>query len=287
MPQIHTSGAFATSLKVCRLYFPLPNSIRDGSSNPYPKLQERPVHLIGFAALFTVEVPLPKLACASQCLANLDSLLIDESLFEWCCEQSQISRAVPSRQHEFAAGRQCAANALQSLGESGRVQMRSDRSPVWPKGFVGSISHTKELVWAAAASTKTTLSLGIDVEKIADAQTIDEIQGVVASAKETELLTELVSSREVGVTLAFSAKEAVYKCIAPLGVNWLNFLDVELVVQDDGASVFCQLPQELNWQTASAKISEIEVHYEIHDDHVFTFCFIPNRLARQSASRVA
>lgn len=244
--------------------------------------------------MLTVDIQLPKIACVSQCLANLESLSIDDSLFEWSCNQSQIIRATPARQHEFAAGRQCAANALQSFGESGRVEMRSDRSPIWPKGFVGSISHTKELVWAAAASTKTTLSLGIDVEQIADAETSDEIQGVVASTKETELITQLVGSHEVGVTLAFSAKEAVYKCIAPLGVNWLNFLDVELTVREshirethDRASVFCQLPQALNLQTATAKITEIEVHYEIHDDHVFTFCFIPNRLARQSTSRVA
>lgn len=167
--------------------------------------------------------------------------------------------------------------------------MRSDRAPVWPKGFVGSISHTHDWVWAATASTSTTRSLGIDVEKIVDAETAEEIQSVVATPQELERLEQLAGSHETGLTLAFSAKEAVYKCIAPLGVKWLNFLDVELLepAHQDTATVRCQLPQALNWQTASAKISAIEVHYEIHDDHIFTFCFIPTNLARQSNSRVA
>ena len=118
-----------------------------------------------------------------------------------------------------------------------------------------------------------------------DSETADEIHGVVATATEIDRLAELLSSREVAMTLAFAAKEAVYKCIAPLGVNWLDFLDVELVIQDD--SVFCQLPRTLNWQTASAKISAVEVYFEIQDDHILTSCFVPNRSARQSESRVA
>ncbi len=174
---------------------------------------------------------------------------------------------------------------MAQLGETGRVGIRSDRSPAWPKGIVGSISHTDELVWAAVASSETTLSLGIDAEKIVDPETADELRRVVATDKEIRSLESAFESPSLAVTLAFSAKEAAYKCIAPLGVRWLDFLDVQ--IRHCGVHLQCQLPPGLNWQTSSAKIDVLAVDFQIHDEHVFTCCTIPNRPAGDTNPRVA
>src|SRR5437667_3257012 len=65
-----------------------------------------------------------------------------------------IEQAVPKRRLEFAAGRQCAHEALRVLapldGHS-PIGIALDRSPVWPPGFVGSIAHTQGFASAAVA----------------------------------------------------------------------------------------------------------------------------------------
>src|SRR5258707_9342490 len=58
-------------------------------------------------------------------------------------EAGYLGRAQPKRAREFAAGRQCARQALERFGLTGwDLAVRPDRSPAWPEEFVGSISHT-------------------------------------------------------------------------------------------------------------------------------------------------
>jgi 4'-phosphopantetheinyl transferase EntD len=144
--------------------------------------------------LLLPSLELPEIADAAHCVADIASILIDDSLLDWCAGLPALARASESRKREFVAGRQCAENAMAQLGETGRVGIRSDRSPAWPKGIVGSISHTDELVWAAVASSETTLSLGIDAEKIVDPETADELRRVVATDKEIRSLESAFES---------------------------------------------------------------------------------------------
>src|SRR5260370_12550496 len=60
--------------------------------------------------------------------------------------------ATQKRQREFLAGRWCAEEALQCLGAgSTHVAMAEDRTPIWPDGVVGSITHTDDFAAAAVA----------------------------------------------------------------------------------------------------------------------------------------
>lgn len=74
-----------------------------------------------------------------------------------------------SRQTEFLAGRYCAGIALGRLSpESPRavVGIGPGSAPIWPQGFVGSISHSKNLVSAVVARAQVADGIGFDIEDV-------------------------------------------------------------------------------------------------------------------------
>src|SRR5438876_615194 len=69
-------------------------------------------------------------------------------------ERALVAGASPVRRREFTAGRVCARDALQQLGGPRCAILRDpSRAPIWPEGFVGSISHAAGYCVAAAART--------------------------------------------------------------------------------------------------------------------------------------
>ncbi len=123
----------------------------------------------------------------------------------WQCQPGLGSNAatrataVRRSQQEFLRGRQAAYAALRSVGfvddragNPASLQLKpveldpstdltvsyltsvigknQDRSPRWPAGFVGSISHSRNWVVAAAARGEDYASIGIDSEPIASAE---------------------------------------------------------------------------------------------------------------------
>ena len=58
-------------------------------------------------------------------------------------EAEHVARAVPKRVAEFAAGRTCARAALAEFGvREFTLRAATDRQPLWPERFIGSITHT-------------------------------------------------------------------------------------------------------------------------------------------------
>ena len=66
-----------------------------------------------------------------------------------------LRAAAPKRQREFLAGRHCAAHALRTAGLPETVGLQ-DRAPIWPKGAVGSISHSDARVVAVVSKRPRT-----------------------------------------------------------------------------------------------------------------------------------
>src|SRR5689334_3062733 len=76
-------------------------------------------------------------------------------------------RAVPERRTLFALGRAAARDALSELGiEPTPIPRSSDGAPVWPDGFVGAISHTRQVALAVAGRREDYVGLGVDVEEL-------------------------------------------------------------------------------------------------------------------------
>ena len=108
------------------------------------------------------------------------------------------------------------------------VGASADGCPAWPQGFVGSITHDAGLCGVAVASSLRYQCLGIDIESVMPSSVAEEVRGYVCSSRELNLLFKVGLDLPQAITLAFSAKEAFYKCIYPITRTFLDFGDVEI-----------------------------------------------------------
>ncbi len=132
------------------------------------------------------------------------------------------------RQSDFAAGRLCAEQALCDAGAAhASVGVALDRAPCWPDGFVGSITHSGTLAWAAVARAAEMRSVGIDSELFMSDEAAREVVPIVLDEGERSLVAESPRRRELE-TLAFSAKESLYKCLYPCARVFFEFSDAEI-----------------------------------------------------------
>ena len=141
--------------------------------------------------------------------------------------------ATQKRQREFLAGRWCAEEALQCLGAGSiHVAMAEDRTPIWPDGVVGSITHTGDFAAAAVAWAADIAGVGIDSEEIIDPAAARDIADICMV--DEAMLFEPARGRSFCefCTLVFSAKEAVFKCLFPLARKFLEFSDVRITSLD-------------------------------------------------------
>lgn len=144
--------------------------------------------------------------------------------------------------------------------------------PMVPPGFLGSISHKKNIGVALVAedceldnscedkSVKPPLikGVGIDIEKATALKT--RIERKILTPNEQENLGQIEGvSRDEEVLLRFSLKESVYKAMHPLINHYVGFQEAEITPNSDGtATVFLNLKSGLhenfgtvtaNWRT--------------------------------------
>lgn len=145
-------------------------------------------------------------------------------------EEAFVAGAVAKRRREFAAGRACARGALERLGLVGHaVLAREDRSPLWPEGVVGSISHCTSHCAASVALETQIAMIGLDLEE--DTPLPEELVTSVCTGTEYRRLEGF--PREAGANwskLVFSAKECFYKAYYPATRTFLDFHDVEITL---------------------------------------------------------
>ena len=133
---------------------------------------------------------------------------------------------------DFSTGRYCAIKALEQLGiQDVIIPIGEDKEPIWPEGIVGSISHCDSLTGAIVAKSTDNISLGLDIEEIGRVTT--DLWDLVFTENEKNYLSGLSDeNKRVQSTAIFSIKEAFYKFQHPLTKTFLDFLDVEVELQD-------------------------------------------------------
>lgn len=137
---------------------------------------------------------------------------------------ASLSRALLRRRFEFAAGRYCAQQALGALGAmSGPIGITDRRTPDWPLGIVGSITHAEGYAAAVVGPSSKFLGLGIDCELLLDESTAERIRALVITPGDAKVLAAAGLSGPLGTSLVFSAKESIYKCISPLTGTYFSF----------------------------------------------------------------
>ncbi len=146
-------------------------------------------------------------------------------------EREAVEGAASSRIEQYTAGRVCSRLALSRFGVAATTPIvrGEDRAPIWPEGFVGSITHTDTWCAAAVGRKESLRSVGIDLEPAIPLK--EALWRRVCTTGERERLRALPNSGLMGKIL-FSAKESVYKCQYPLTSQFLGFHAVEVEVGD-------------------------------------------------------
>ena len=118
------------------------------------------------------------------------------------------------------------------------VDRAVDGAPVWPRGVVGSITHTDDFAAAAVALTSHLVALGIDTERVMSEGQAREIGRIFAWPSEVAHGRDAGLSRVEAFTLVFSAKESIFKCLHPLVRRYFDFRDVRIVGIDPQNTTF-------------------------------------------------
>jgi 4'-phosphopantetheinyl transferase EntD len=150
-------------------------------------------------------------------------------------EAAAVAGAAPERRREFGTVRHCARRALRQLGvPAGPILPDGDRTPSWPAGVVGSMTHCEGYRAAVVARSGELCCVGIDAEPH-DAMPGAALDLVLRDEERAQLDTLADADRGLHWNrILFCAKEAVYKAWFPPTRRWLDFTDVSTSVLPDG-----------------------------------------------------
>lgn len=157
-------------------------------------------------------------------------------------EAAAVAQAVPARRREFSTVRWCARQALARLGcppvaippDLGHAQGWARRAPVWPPGYVGSMTHCDGYRAAAVSTDTAVTAIGIDAEPHLPLP--EGVLPLVSTNTERAHLIELARAAP-GIAwdrVLFSAKESIFKAWYPTTGEWLGFEECEVVIDTLG-----------------------------------------------------
>ena len=139
---------------------------------------------------------------------------------------------------EYSRGRMAGRKALNLIDACLNIAILRGQSgePVFPKGYVGSISHSLSIGVACASSTSFYQGLGIDIENFKKKRQLG-IFNKISTAKEQSWIFEIQDEQEIlkrGV-LIFSIKESIYKAMYQAFKVRLKYMDAEVFpILDEG-----------------------------------------------------
>ena len=147
----------------------------------------------------------------------------------WLPHHAELSNAGRKRKAEHLAGRIAAAHALPDhtvpgIGPSGE--------PLWPEGVSGSITHSGTQAMAVVVRHPDAL-VGIDCEAILPDQEARDIQDGIVDAQEAMCLTRSGYPFALALTLAFSAKESLFKALFSQVKTYMGFDCARIMTLDE------------------------------------------------------
>jgi enterobactin synthetase component D len=152
------------------------------------------------------------------------------------------------------------------------AQHKVDRSttgaPAWPPGITGSITHTDDFASAAVASTADAVSLGIDTERVLSDERARDVSNFVASSTELQHCSAAGITPLEALTLVFSAKESIFKCLHPLVGRMFEFHDVRVISVDAAMQTFrAEITTTLSSEFSAGTLLEGRFALERHRMH--------------------
>ncbi|MBB1200251.1 enterobactin synthase subunit EntD [Enterobacteriaceae bacterium 89] len=146
----------------------------------------------------------------------------------WLPHHRKLSHAGKKRKAEHLAGRIAAFYALGEHGLTHIPDIGDNRQPLWPVGWHGGISHCGSTAIAVVSQK----AVGIDLEEIFSASVCDDVAAEIINANERETLAASVLPFPLALTLAFSAKESLYKALSSFATPLPGFHSAEIIAID-------------------------------------------------------
>lgn len=186
-----------------------------------------------------------------------------------------LNKAAPKRRAEFLAGRFCAQQALLRLTHQiNSPGINADRSPLWPLGCVGSITHSDSWVAAIVGSQAHYLGLGLDIERSLSVLDAEKLAPALLTPAELARLQGLTPQQfAFMVTVSFSLKESLFKALYPLVGKHFYFADAQLMEWDTNIGVArLRLLSTLNQNWPAGR--ELTAHFAPLADHIISLVAI-------------
>ncbi|WP_413732230.1 4'-phosphopantetheinyl transferase family protein [Sodalis sp. RH20] len=187
-----------------------------------------------------------------------------------------IAGAAVKRRGEYLAGRIVAGRVLEDAGyRHFDLLAGEDRAPAWPDDVQGALTHHGTLAigigWRRPG--RPVSGLGVDIETLINAPRALELWPGIISAWEREYFATLELPFAVALTLAFSAKESLFKALYPSVKRYFDFLDAR-VVRLAGNRITLELQVEL---TPALPVGMLfECGYAVREEDVLTVLAIGN-----------
>lgn len=178
-----------------------------------------------------------------------------------------LQRSVAKRQAEYLAGRVCARAALQRLdGREYVPGTHEDRSPIWPAGISGSITHGKGWAAAVVAHSSDCQGLGLDQESLLSEERAARLSREILT--EAELQRMNAGQTGLTVTLTFSLKESLFKALYPIVQQRFYFEHAEVLEWSADGQARLRLLTDLSTQWHKGR--EIEGQFCLQDDQLLS-----------------
>lgn len=180
-----------------------------------------------------------------------------------------LARAVDKRRADYLAGRALLIRAFDALGHAPQhVARGADRAPLWPAGFVGSLSHSRRTC-ACLLSTNTALRVGLDVETTLSSDSERAVRKVALTPSEQALAADAPDLP----ALIFSGKETLFKALYPVVQAFFGFDAAELVAPPDAHHLRLRLTRTLH--PTLPRDAVFTLRHRILEDHILTWLIDP------------
>ncbi|MES1973384.1 MAG: 4'-phosphopantetheinyl transferase superfamily protein [Pseudomonadota bacterium] len=152
-------------------------------------------------------------------------------------EQAWIAAAAEPRKREYAAVRELARALLSEFGQAPQpIPSLPSRAPLFPPGFVGSLSHGADRALAVMARERDLLSIGCDIEPREPLPI--GVAGHVLRPSERAALRDFPAWFD---RLVFCAKEAAFKAQHQLSGAFPEFHEIAITFDGKGIELLAEL----------------------------------------------